>query len=70
MGSSGMLEETESYRRMKNLIESAILWFIAIIFVGYVLIWVMMPTNTFHLHWFPAIHWKTESTYFGEQGWN
>ncbi|KAK3037218.1 hypothetical protein RJ639_030111 [Escallonia herrerae] len=32
------------------------------------LVWMMMPTTTFWLQWLPAIHAKTDSTYFGSQG--
>lgn len=64
-----MLKETDSYRGMKKL-QSAVMLFIVIIFVGYIMIWIMMPTNTFYLHWLPEIHAKTDSTYFGEQGSN
>ncbi|KAK6135252.1 hypothetical protein DH2020_031024 [Rehmannia glutinosa] len=39
-------------------------------FLGYIMIWIMMPTNDFWLHWLPHIHAKTDSTYFGQQGAN
>ncbi|KAL5567940.1 hypothetical protein UlMin_024515 [Ulmus minor] len=55
--------------RMKML-QSAIISFIVMIFVGYFLIWLMMPTNVFYLHWLPDIHAKTDTTYFGQQGAN
>lgn len=32
------------------------------------MIWVMMPTNEFWLHWLPHIHAKTDSTYLGQKG--
>ncbi|PON58180.1 Cytochrome b245, heavy chain [Parasponia andersonii] len=41
-----------------------------VVFVGYILIWFMMPTKTFYLQWLPDIHAKTDSTYFGQQGAN
>lgn len=41
---------------------------ISVIFVGYVMIWIMMPTNEFWLHWLPHIHAKTDSKYLGLQG--
>ncbi|XP_020548931.1 ferric reduction oxidase 2-like isoform X2 [Sesamum indicum] len=41
---------------------------ILVIFLGYIMIWIMMPTNVFWLHWLPDIHKKADSTYFGEQG--
>ncbi|KAK2983561.1 hypothetical protein RJ640_023095 [Escallonia rubra] len=41
---------------------------IVVIFLGYMMVWMMMPTNTFWRHWLPDIHAKTDSTYFGSQG--
>ncbi|XP_015878393.3 ferric reduction oxidase 2-like [Ziziphus jujuba] len=66
---SAMLKETGSHSGMKKL-QSAIMLFIVMIFVGYIMIWIMMPTNTFYLQWLLEIHAKTDSTYFGEQGGN
>ncbi|KAG5558642.1 hypothetical protein RHGRI_008553 [Rhododendron griersonianum] len=43
---------------------------IMVIFLGYIMIWVMMPTNTFWQHWLPDIQDKVNSTYFGRQGTN
>ncbi|KAG6390195.1 hypothetical protein SASPL_151677 [Salvia splendens] len=43
---------------------------IVIIFMGYLMIWIMMPTNEFWLHWLPHIHAKTDSTYLGQKGAN
>ncbi|KAH6783965.1 hypothetical protein C2S52_008924 [Perilla frutescens var. hirtella] len=43
---------------------------ILVIFLGYIMIWIMMPTNQFWLHWLPDIHAKTDSTYLGQQGAN
>ncbi|KAL2550505.1 Ferric reduction oxidase 2 [Forsythia ovata] len=34
------------------------------------MIWTMMPTNVFWLHWLPDIHAKTDSSYLGQQGAN
>lgn len=62
-----MVEESDSFKGMKKL-KSAILLFLMMVFVGYILIWFMMPTNTFYLHWLPDIQLKTDSTYFGQQG--
>ncbi|XP_044505692.1 ferric reduction oxidase 2-like [Mangifera indica] len=38
------------------------------IFLGYMMIWIMMPTNAFFKHWFPEIHARTDATYFGKEG--
>ncbi|CAK7338841.1 unnamed protein product [Dovyalis caffra] len=39
-----------------------------VVFLGYVMIWSMKPTNTFYLNWWPHVLKKTSSTYLGEQG--
>ncbi|KAL3755726.1 hypothetical protein ACJRO7_002733 [Eucalyptus globulus] len=41
---------------------------IMVVFLGYISILIMMPTNTFYLRWMPNIRSKTQSTYFGQQG--
>ncbi|XP_062074980.1 ferric reduction oxidase 2-like [Humulus lupulus] len=64
-----MEKETDSFLGMKKL-QSAILYTVMMVFVGYIFIWFIMPTNTFFLHWLPDIHAKTDSTYFGLQGAN
>ncbi|GLT78043.1 hypothetical protein SLA2020_495920 [Shorea laevis] len=51
-------------------VRSALRLFLMIVFIGYIMVWIMMPTNTFYLHWLPNIHAKTDSTYFGKQGAN
>lgn len=38
------------------------------VFMGYMMIWFMIPTNTYYLHWFPTVKAKANSNYFGEQG--
>ncbi|CAL5367340.1 unnamed protein product [Camellia sinensis] len=43
---------------------------VLVIFLGYIMIWLMMPTNTFWLHWLPDIQANADSTYFGQQGGN
>lgn len=63
------MEKSDSFKGMKKL-KLAILLFVIMVFVGYILIWIMMPTNTFYLHWLPQIQVKTNSTYFGQQGLN
>ncbi|KAH9646866.1 Ferric reduction oxidase 2 [Citrus sinensis] len=49
-------------------IKSAIKLLVMVIFLGYILLWIIMPTNKFYLNWLPQIQSKTNSTYFGEQG--
>ncbi|KAF5464327.1 hypothetical protein F2P56_014411 [Juglans regia] len=38
------------------------------VFLGSLLMWIMMPTNTYKLDWLPTIRSKTNSTYFGTEG--
>ncbi|WKA07279.1 hypothetical protein VitviT2T_025126 [Vitis vinifera] len=51
-------------------LRSVIRLFVMAAFLGYIMVWIMMPTNTFWLHWLPDIHAKTDSKYFGQQGAN
>ncbi|XP_012090729.2 ferric reduction oxidase 2-like [Jatropha curcas] len=53
-----------------KMVQSAIRVFIAVVFLGYMMIWVMKATNTYYLHWLPNIHSHINSTFFGEQGAN
>ncbi|XP_059627466.1 ferric reduction oxidase 2-like [Cornus florida] len=57
------------HQRIKT-VRLAMKLFIVVIFLGHVMIWIMMPTNTFWLHWLPNIQSKANSTYFGQQGAN
>ncbi|KAI9110029.1 hypothetical protein K1719_019070 [Acacia pycnantha] len=38
------------------------------VFLGWIFIWMMKPTNTFKLKWSPKLLSQTNSTYFGSQG--
>ncbi|KAF5731171.1 hypothetical protein HS088_TW19G00776 [Tripterygium wilfordii] len=67
MGSAGT--ETASYEATKT-IRLAIRLLVLLVLIGYIMIWVLKPTNLFFLHWEPQILAKTNSTYFGEQGAN
>lgn len=48
--------------------EMCVWWFSLLVFVGCLVVWIMMPTNIFFLHWLPDIQAKTDSIYFGKQG--
>jgi len=48
--------------------QSIIRLLVVLLFLGCIMIWIMMPTNTFNLKWLPKIHGKTDPTYFGAQG--
>ncbi|XP_037494254.1 ferric reduction oxidase 2 isoform X2 [Jatropha curcas] len=39
-----------------------------VVLVGYVIMWIMMPTNTYRQIWLPYLRFKFNSTYFGYQG--
>lgn len=40
----------------------------AAVFVGWLMMWVMLPTRTFSSTWAPTLASHTNSTYFGKQG--
>lgn len=48
----------------------AILLLLGMLFLGWLMIWILMPTNTFYEIWLPKLHAQTDSTYFGTQGYN
>lgn len=42
---------------------------VLILFVGWIFLWVMMPTNTYRKKWLPKIRQQSYySTYFGSEG--
>ncbi|PON58183.1 Cytochrome b245, heavy chain [Parasponia andersonii] len=41
-----------------------------VVFIGWLLVWTLMPTKTFKNKWTPKLKTKLNSTYFGEQGTN
>lgn len=47
---------------------SAMLLLAAAVFVGWLMMWVMLPTRTFSSTWAPTLASHTNSTYFGKQG--
>ncbi|KAK4480733.1 hypothetical protein RD792_013815, partial [Penstemon davidsonii] len=49
-----------------------VIWqlFFLLVFVGYMIMWVMLPTETYKLSWTPKLTQKLSSTYFREQGIN
>ncbi|KAL0304306.1 UNVERIFIED_CONTAM: Ferric reduction oxidase 4 [Sesamum radiatum] len=44
--------------------------FFLLVFVGYMFIWIMLPTKTYKNSWTPKLNEKLNSTYFREQGTN
>ncbi|XP_051143176.1 ferric reduction oxidase 2-like isoform X2 [Andrographis paniculata] len=61
---------TKTWQINSNSIQLAIKLLMLVILLGYIMIWIMMPTNLFWLHWLPNIRAKTDSTYFGQKGAN
>ncbi|KAK7391335.1 hypothetical protein VNO78_19749 [Psophocarpus tetragonolobus] len=59
---------SEMSRSAVKYLQMGIRWFSVLIFVGYVMIWIIMPTNIFFPHWYPDIKAKVDSIYFGKQG--
>ncbi|XVF53550.1 hypothetical protein PTKIN_Ptkin05aG0107900 [Pterospermum kingtungense] len=51
-----------------KMVRSAMKVFLVLVFLGYMVLWIMMPTKLYFEHWFPEIGQKTKSTYFGQQG--
>ncbi|XP_054784896.1 ferric reduction oxidase 2-like [Prosopis cineraria] len=56
----------EKYCRLQSSIRLLAL----VVFLGFIFIWIMKPTNTFYLKWRPQLASQTRSTYFGSQGSN
>ncbi|CAA0830678.1 Ferric reduction oxidase 2 [Striga hermonthica] len=48
-----------------NAIRAAIMAAVVAVFAGYLLLWVMMPTNAYRKTWLPELRAQTVSTYFG-----
>ncbi|KAK8513259.1 hypothetical protein V6N11_013138 [Hibiscus sabdariffa] len=51
-----------------KMVRSALKLFLVLLFLGYLVLWLMMPTKLYFEHWLPEIRSKTNSTYFGPQG--
>lgn len=49
-------------------IQFAIKLLAMLVFLGWILQWIVIPTNTYRQIWRPQIQAKTSSTYFGAQG--
>ncbi|KAJ4837178.1 Ferric reduction oxidase 2, partial [Turnera subulata] len=52
-----------------NMARAAIRLLILVVLVGYLMVWIMMPTNTYKQKWLPSIRNKVNnSAWFGKQG--
>lgn len=54
----------EKHRRVQSTIRVVVL----VVFLGWIFIWIMSPTNTYKQIWLPQLRAKTTSTYLGTQG--
>ncbi|KAJ3706899.1 hypothetical protein LUZ61_010604 [Rhynchospora tenuis] len=43
---------------------------LALVFAGWIFIWIIVPTSTYRYTWSPKLYADTNSTYFGRQGTN
>lgn len=48
-----------------KMTRGVIMGVIGIVFLGYVLLWIMMPTAAYRQQWRPKVFSATNSTYFG-----
>ncbi|KAF6162185.1 hypothetical protein GIB67_008314 [Kingdonia uniflora] len=55
--------------KMRN-IRAALMTVLVVVFIGWIIFWIMLPTKTYKHIWLPRISAKANSTYFGEQGTN
>ncbi|KAH7653463.1 Ferric-chelate reductase (NADH) protein [Dioscorea alata] len=53
-----------------KVVLSGMKFLMGLVFVGWLMIWVVMPTNTYRNGWSPKLRSETASTYFGTQGTN
>ncbi|CAL9108838.1 unnamed protein product [Musa textilis] len=60
----GLLRRTGS----KRMILKATRLLAAIVFAGWLMIWIVRPTKTYQNQWSPQLLSETDSTYFGRQG--
>lgn len=51
-----------------RVIRASILGLVIIIFIGYIFMWIMLPTSTYSSHFYPKIEAHAKSTFFGVAG--
>jgi len=61
-------KEKRSFAKMGS--RAVLYTFMVLVFVGWLFIWVMLPTPTYRNSWTPQLKIKLNSTYFREQGSN
>ena len=55
-------------RAKKMSMETALRMIFIVLFLGWLMVWVLLPTKTYKQAWTPKLKTKLNSTYFGEQG--
>ncbi|CAM8888746.1 unnamed protein product [Rhodiola kirilowii] len=60
------IDEHEGVKTMRSCIKALMV----LVLLGYAIVWIMVPTNSYKLVWQPAIKAKANTTYFGSQGTN
>ncbi|KAL3517196.1 hypothetical protein ACH5RR_024098 [Cinchona calisaya] len=65
-----VVAQRSSQGRKNNFIQAMIMALLLVVFVGYIFIWIMQPTNVFKQNWLPKIRPEANTTYFGTQGAN
>ncbi|XP_072987086.1 ferric reduction oxidase 2-like [Typha latifolia] len=54
----------------RSLVLKALQLLLGLVFAGWLMVWIMRPTNTYRNDWSPKLISDTNSTYFGRQGTN
>nr|POE51174.1 ferric reduction oxidase 4 [Quercus suber] len=57
-------------RAKKMSMETALRMIFIVLFLGWLMVWVLLPTKTYKQAWTPKLKIKLNSSYFGEQGTN
>ncbi|KAL4595076.1 hypothetical protein ACB092_12G065800 [Castanea dentata] len=57
-------------RAKKMSMETALRMIFIVVFLGWLMVWVLLPTKTYTQAWTPKLKTKLNSTYFGVQGTN
>ncbi|XP_059457009.1 ferric reduction oxidase 2-like [Corylus avellana] len=67
MDASVVKKSSSSHEEISRF-QAAIMLLLMAVSLGSLLVWIMMPTNTYRQSWLPNIRASTNSTYFGTQG--
>lgn len=63
-----MRTTSSGYGAGKRTARGAILLLLAIVFAGWLFMWIMMPTKAYKQKWQPPMRARLNGTYFGAQG--